>query len=200
MTTRIEMLNRALLRIGAVPLVSEADPGAPVHLAVYDSVMERLGAQPWSFFKRTVKLVRLSAAPVTNWTYAFQLPSDRMAPLRAIYPTSDTARKPSTDFDIEGDQLLCDLPEVWATYLALVSWERWPGDFRELFVTALMAELALSVREDRPLHDRLYAKAFGTPQQGGMGGLMGQALDNDSQGMPATIVGGGHNPLIDVRF
>ena len=80
------------------------------------------------------------------------------------------------------------------------AWERWPGDFRELFTVALMAELALSIREDRPLRNELYRQAWGTPQEGGRGGLFGAALDNDSQAIPSTIVGGGYNPLIDVRY
>lgn len=200
MTDRITMLNRALLRIGAEPLVTEADPGAPVHLAVYDSVLERFGAHSWSFFKVTRKLARLSATPDALWTYAFQLPADRIGAPRAIYPSADTARQPTTNYDLIGDQLLTDFPDIWATTLRLVGYERWPGDFREAFITALMAELALSVREDRALHDRLYAKAFGTPQQMGMGGLFGAALDNDSQAIPSTVVGGMVNPLIDVRF
>lgn len=199
MTDRITMLNRALLRIGAEPLVSEADAGAPAHLAVYDSVLERLGAQPWSFFKSTRQLARLTAAPTHGWSYGYTLPPDRMGPPRAVYAAADN-RQPTQDYDLIGDELHCNLPAVWITYLRLVSYERWPGDFRELFTTALMAELALSVREDRSLHDRLYQKAFGPPGQMGVGGLMAAALDMDSQGIPSEIVGGGINPLIDVRF
>jgi hypothetical protein len=56
------------------------------------------------------------------------------------------------------------------------------------------------VREDRPLHDRLYQKAFGTPQQMGQGGLYGMAMESDAQGVPSTPIAGGVNPLIDVRF
>lgn len=198
MTDRIVMLNRALLRIGAEPLVTELDPGAPAHLAIYDSVLERFAAKPWSFLKTTRRLPRLAATPEHGWAYAFQLPGDRMAPPRAVYPS--TERKATVEFDIIGDQLLADWPEIWITYLRTGGYELWPGDFREAFVTALMAELALSIREDRTLHDRLYAKAFGTPQQMGQGGLFGAALDTDSQGLPAEEMGGGENPLIDVRF
>jgi hypothetical protein len=196
---RITMLNRALLRIGAEPLVSEADPGAPVHLAIYDGVLELLAAQPWSFFKMTRKLARLSTAPVHGWAYAYALPPDRTGPPRGVYFAADN-RQPTQAYDLIGDELHTDLEAVWITYLRTVSYERWPGDFRELFVTALMAELALSVREDRTLHDRLYQKAFGTPAQMGVGGLMAAALDMDSQGIPSETVGGGINPLIDVRF
>lgn len=198
MTDRITMLNRALLRIGAEPLVTEADAGAPAHLAVYDSVLERMAAHPWSFFKQTRQLVRDSTAASSLWVYSYALPSDRMAPPRAVYASS-ASRQSTTAYDLIGDKLCTDHETIWITYLALQSYERWPGDFREAFTTALMAELALSIREDRALHDRLYVKAFGTPAQGGMGGLFAAALDNDSQGIPSTPIGGGVNPLIDVR-
>jgi hypothetical protein len=199
MSDRITMLNRALLRIGADPLVTELDPGAPQHLAIYDSTIERMAAHPWSFMKTTRQLVRLSAAPVpAHFLYAFQMPSLVGAP-RAVYADA-TQRRPVTDYDIEGDQLLTNWEAIYLSYMRLVEPARWPGDFREAFVTALMAELALSVREDRPLHDRLYQKAFGTPQQMGQGGLYGMAMESDAQGVPSTPIAGGVNPLIDVRF
>lgn len=200
MTDRITMLNRALLRIGEVPLVSEADPGAPVHLAVYDSVLERMASHPWTFFKATRRLARLATAPGQLWTYAFQMPTDRLGPIRALYASADTTRRPTTAYDIVGDQIHSDEAELWASLLVASGPERWPGDFRECFTTALMAELALSVREDRVLHDRLWTKAFGTPQEMGLGGIYGAALSNDNQSTPSVVIGGGGNPLIDVRY
>jgi hypothetical protein len=233
MTDRIEMLNRALLRIGANPLIDELDPSAAQHLAVYDSVLERMGSHPFSFFRTTIQLAKVDPAlagldptlPPTmppaafggryasqpGWPAfggsmyrfshrnAYQLPTDRIAAPRALYGDNDM-RQPFTDYDIEGDFLLTDREQVWCAYQRRTNPARWPGDFRECFTIAVMAELALSVREDRPLHDRLFAKAFGTPGQGGIGGLFATAMENDSQAQPSTIAGGGVNPLIDVRF
>lgn len=197
--SRIDMLNRALLRIGAVPLVSELDPGAPQHIAVYDSVLERVFAQPWHFAKTVRRLVRLDAAPdPAHFLYAYKIPPDMIGAPRAVYADADS-RQSITDYDIEGDLLLTDATQIWLAFSRLVDPPRWPGDVRELFVQALMAELALSVREDRTLHDRLWQKAFGTPSQNGVGGLMAVALEADSQGSPSTIIGGGFNPLIDCR-
>lgn len=198
MTDRITVLNECLMRIGAEPLVSEDDPGAPVHLAVYEAVLRHAASKPFSFFKVTRRLVRLSATP-DLWPYAYQLPSDRLGPPRAVYASSGS-RQPTTDYDLVGDQLLTTHAEVWAMLLVAANVARWPGDFREYFATAVMAELALSVREDRALHDRLYQKAYGTPSERGMGGLLGAALDMDSQGIPSTPAGGGVNPLVDVRY
>lgn len=198
---RITLLNRALLRSGANPLVSEQDPGAPIHLAVFDSVIERLFAYPFSFAKTTRRLNRRAAAPVpAHWPYAYALLTpDRIGPPLAVYPSSDL-RRATTDYDIVGDDLLGGFEQCWITHARLVGWERWPGDVRETFTVGLMAEFALSIREDRALHDRLYTKAWGTPQQMGQGGLFGQAIERDSQATPSDVVGNGDSPLIDVRW
>lgn len=194
------MINRCLMRIGAQPLQSESAPGAPQRLEVYEAVVERLGAHPWTFMKTTRRLARLTDAPSPKfYKYAFQLPSDMPGAPRAVYD-SETMRTPTTAYDIEGEsRLLANAEAIWISYSTLANPARWPGDFRELFATALMAEYALAIREDRPLHDRLYLKAFGTPSQDGKGGMFATALELDSQSVPSTVVGGGFNPLIDVR-
>lgn len=197
---RITLTNRALLRIGANPLIDETDPGAPVHLAVHDSVLERIFSYPFSFAKTTRRLVRKATAPSPeHWAYAYQLPAgDRVGPPLAVYADAEH-RRANTDYDIIGDELLTNAEQVWIVFARAVGWERWPGDVRETFVVALMAELALSIREDRALHDRLYQKAFGSPNQMGQGGLFGQAIERDAQATPSDIVGNGDSPLLDVR-
>lgn len=199
MTTRIEIINRALERIGEDPLVSDAGPGAGPYLAVYQSMLEMFAAQPWSFGMTTRRLPRLSAKPQQHWQYAFNLPADMAASLRAVYPSAD-GRTPTTAYDIEADgRLLTDHPEIWVKVRAITNPARWPGDFREAFTLGLMSEYALTIREDRPLRDKLRQDAFGSPSDGGVGGMLGAALANDNQALPSAVVGGGVNPLVDVR-
>lgn len=200
MTTRIEMLNRALLRIGADPLVAETDPAAPVHLAVFDSVVDYLcGLHPWTFFRMTRRLTRLEAAPAQHFAYAFELPRERTGPIRAVY-ASAVDRTPTTDYRLEGDRLLTDLPEIWCKFMALQPPVYWPGEFREGFTLLLMSELALSVREDPPLRDKLRQQALGTPSEQPHGGVIGQAIAADSQGEPSEVLGFDDNPLISARW
>lgn len=199
MSTRIEMLNRALLRIGADALGTEADPGAPVHLAVYDSVLEYLaGVHPWSFFKETRRLVRIDAAPEAHFQYQFQMPPDRIAALRAVYPAAEI-RKPTTAYTITGDRLLTDHPEIWVTFVKQRDPAYWVGEFREGFTLLLMSELALSIREDRPLRDSLRRDALGTPGEQPHGGIIGKAISSDNMAEPSVGIAGDYNPLIDVR-
>lgn len=201
---RIGVINSALVRIGALPVVDEQDPAAFQHVTIYDGVLADLASKPFDFFKTTRRLVQLGAAPEPRqYAYQFALPADRIGPLRAVYADAES-RVPTTDYEIEVREdgspvLLADAEKLWGTILRTVDPARWPGDFMEAFTMTLMAEFALSVREDRPLHDRLWQKARGTPQEAGMGGLMRTALENNSQESPAVVVGGGYNPLIDVR-
>lgn len=197
---RIVLINRALVRIGAVPLATEFDAAAQAPLAIYASVVEHLSSLPFSFLKSKRRLFRKTAPPdPPQWKHAFQLPPDRLGPPRAVYADKD-ARKPTTAYDLQGDELLADDPEIWAIVSADTDPNRWPGDFRELVMTALMAEMALSIREDRGLYDRLDAKAFGTPGQGRRGGMVAACLETDSQAIPSTMVGAQDNPLIDARW
>ena len=197
---RVKIINAALARIGARPIETDDDPFALPHVEIYESVIGRVFSYPWSFAKTTRRLIARADRPdPPHWEVWYDLPPDRSGPPRAVYADPEF-RRPVTDFDLADSRLLTHEPSVWLAFNRLTSWERWPGDVRELVVTAMMAEMALSIREDRPLHDRIYQKAFGTPQQGGMGGLLASALENDSQATPSTTVGGGENPLIDCRW
>ena len=203
MSNRIEMLNRALLRIGADPLETELDPGAPVHLAVYDSVFDYLcGVHPWTQFRETRRLPRLTAPPSRRYTYAFQLPPDRVGAPRGFYahdPALEQSRA-TTDYELEGEMVLTMFPNLWAKLLVRRHPGYWLGEFREGFTLLLMSELAMSIREDAVLRERLRRDALGTPSEQPHGGVIGQAIAADSQAEPSVECGGGLNPLIDARY
>src|SRR5690606_17673745 len=64
MTTRILLIDRALVRIGADPLGSESAPGAETHIATYQDVIEDLLTRhPWHFNTQVRQLNRLQAQP-----------------------------------------------------------------------------------------------------------------------------------------
>ena len=202
MAADLDAVNTALMRIGANPLNSESDPNAPQHMVIWASVLRRILASPWSFAKVKRRLLQLPAPDPAHYKFAFQLPTDKLSMPRAVY-TDAECKRPCTEFDVDGDganRLLIDHEQVWMSYMRMPPWERMPGDFQELLLTATMAELALSIREDRPLHDRLYAKAFGTPSEKGFGGMMGACLEADSAGQVSTPIDSGNNPLVDVRW
>lgn len=200
MTTRIDIINRQLLRIGSEPLQSEQADGADSHLAIYDSVLEDLISRyPWTFCTMTRRLVQKSQAPAQRWLYAYALPSDMLGSPRAVYD-SESRRAPLTDFELSTGELQADAASVWMTFQTKPSPVFWPGYFRELVVLAGAAEMALSVREDKTLRDVLRNDCYGTPSQMGEGGLFGQAKNYDAQSKPSPVVAEGVNPLIAVRY
>lgn len=200
MTTRIDIINRALVRIGEEPLQSEEAPGADTHLAVYDSILEMLlSLYPWSFARAVWRLARLSTAPAQHWAYAYQLPTDLLGAPRAAFNRSDR-RLPFTDWRLEGRTLLTDAEEVWLEGMRKPVPVYWPGYFRELVTKAIMSELALSVMQDKAIHTALREQVYGSEAMMGEGGLLGQAKAQDAQGQPSAVVAEGSNPLIDVRY
>lgn len=201
--TRIEHINRALVRIGSNPLQTDETRQALQHVEIYQGVVERLAASPFSFLKATQRLVQLPAAADPRFAYAYRLPPGMLGAPRAVYaqlPSFNGGARPITSYDISGEVLLSDCDQIWIVFTTLANPDRWPGDFRELVTLAMMAEMALSVREDRPMHDRLYQKAFGSPGQNGMGGLFAATLDADNQALPSDPVGNEDSPLLDARF
>lgn len=198
MTTRVEMLNRALLRIGADPVLGEDEPGADIYLACYDSVLLTLSVHRWTFFEKTARLVQLAEPPPRQWAYAYQLPAERIGGPLAVYE-SGSGGVPSHAWDLYGDQLHADMPECWWTGRVLRDPAYWPGDFAQGFELALMSALALSVREDAPLARVLREQAFGSLAENGLGGVVGGAFRRDQASRPSRRIGGGANPFVDVR-
>lgn len=197
---RLELINRALVRIGEEPIANESVPGADTHIAIYESVTrDLLSRYPWSFAKTTRRLARLTAAPEQHWQYQFQLPTDMIGAPRAVYASAD-CRQPTTSFALAGTKLLSDWPDIWLLYGAMADPVYWPGYFAELDTLAVMAEFAGSICEDFVKRERLRDNVYGSEQMMGEGGLLGQAKGLDSQAQPSAVIAEGRNPLIDARF
>lgn len=196
---RLTLIQRAQARIGDEPLASEADAGADTYVAIYDAkVEELLSRYPWTFATNIAKLSRLQAVPDIHFDYYYQLPSDALGELRAVYDTA-TCDRAFTDFRILQNRMATNAQAVWAEYIIQVPPQAWPGYFRELFIKALMSEFALSVAVDVAMHTRLAEQVYGPPHMLGEGGLLGEAKIRNSQGKPSRTLDHGPNPLVDVR-
>jgi hypothetical protein len=198
--TRIDMIDASLMRIGAEPLQSEAAAGADTHIAIFDSVSGYcLSANPFSWNTVTRKLVRLTAAPLRYWKYAFEKPSDMLGAPRAFYDNA-TCRVQFTEVELNDGVIQTNVTDLWMKMDKRSPVDQWPGYFVELIQVALMSQFALSVREDRALMVTLDQAAFGTPSENRQGGLMGVAMGIDAQGKPSPVVAMGRNPLTSARL
>lgn len=198
MTTRLDVINRALIEIGQTPVAEDVPPGDARVLEYETHIGALVSSYPWTFQTRLAQLNRLTAAAEAQRTYVFDLPSDMLGSPRAAYPNS-VRRQPTTDYEIRGRQLFTDHQEIWLRYTQAPQPARWPGYFLGLAVMVMKAQFALSVREDTVLWRTLTEMAFGTPQMMGEGGKIAEAKAIDASGKPSEIIAIGSNPLIAVR-
>jgi hypothetical protein len=198
--TRIDLIDAALLRIGAEPVMTESTDEAKAHIAIFDSLTGFcLSACPWTWNTVTRRLVRLSDPPQRYWKYQFEIPADMLGTPRAAYDSAGCER-PFTRWEMMDGRLLSDAGDVWLEMDKRSAPAAWPGYFQELVQVALMAEFALSIREDGTLRERLTQQAVGTPQEARQGGLMGVAMGIDAQSKPSYTLNIGANPLASARF
>lgn len=200
MTTRLDLIKSAQVRIGDRPLASEVAPGADVYLAIYDRVRDDLQSRySWSWNTVTRRLTRLSAVPDVHWAYFYQLPSDMIGAPRAVYSNAEY-RIPFHGYEITENRLATAAEEIYVRFSKRAEISIWPGYFIELFETVLRSEFAMSVREDSTLYARLREVAFGSEALMGQGGLFHQATSMDLQSQPSRVIAEGYNPLIAARY
>lgn len=199
MTTRIEIIDRALIRIGALPLQVETARGASQRIAEYADVVGGLMSHPWTFATRVRQLSQLSGTAQPHWTYRYALPADMIGAPRAVYESGDL-QIPSQSFELraaESDtrpgELLSSATAVWLRYTVNCAPQFWPAYFASLVVMALAAEFSLSVREDHPMRERLRREVYD------VGGMLERAKTLDAQAKPSPRLAISGNPLIDVR-
>lgn len=198
---RVTLINRALARIGCLPIQSIADPGPAGSgvLDTYEAVLEDLLSKyPWHFAKKFAALSRETATPPLGWTYAFVLPPDRLALPRAYYDSAASDR-PLTRFEVAGNRVYAMAEALFAEYQFRPEPNDMPAYFRELDLLALSAEYALEIREDTQLRQVLRRDAYGPPEMQGEGGQFKVAADLDAQANPSRQIEGGANPLTDIR-
>lgn len=163
-----------------------------------------LGKYRWTFANRVVRLARIIppdgvTGPMGN---AFTRPSDMIGAVNAWRDAADPLRGQRTPYVVESDGLFwSDDAVIFADYTANVPEERWPSWFRQLVVTAFAADLADHAQLRGQARD-LRAEAFGTPSEGGEGGLYAQARNEDSRMAPQRqlTTGVDPGPLVGARY
>lgn len=182
----IDLCSQATLLLGEGTIQSfeDGDIGSTCG-NLYDTLVEGwLSGYPWGFCKTKRKLARLTDAPLTGWTYAFQLPTDRMSDTYAVFDTDAVSASPIQEFDIFEDKLLANVTDIWLDYIFRPEETKWPPYFKIFAVNALAAAFALPITQDKSLSDDFFAKAFGSPSDNGKGGYYGAAMLIDSQARP----------------
>lgn len=139
----LDVVNEALVKLGAAPIASFEDAGAQASAAraIYRTTATRLMAETtWFWAMDIVRLPQLAGdvQKFDRYKYVYQLPTDN---IRVI------GMKNGRDFRILGDKLHTTESEVNLLYIKDVPEDRWPGYFRELVVDTLASVLAISVTD-----------------------------------------------------
>ncbi len=144
--TKIGMCSRALLKIG-VQAISSFDDGsveAEVAQNLYPGVCDHLlSSYPWSFATAQKRLARLSAQPIADFSYAYQLPSDFLRALSV--GTGDQGR--GVSYRIQEQRLHTDMEGVILTYIFRPDETAFPPYFSHCLITHLAAEFCLPLTE-----------------------------------------------------
>jgi len=199
--TDIELCSRALTRLGAHPIQSFTD-GTDIASAcdsVYGSILEsELSVYPWRFAMKKATLAQLADTPVNEWTYAYQLPTDRIGAPFALFDSTRVGATPFKRYEVFADKIFTDANQLVIDYPYKPSESAFPAYFSEFMVLAIASALAMPVTDQANTADFYHAKAYGTPSENGNGGALGRARRADSaQNPPQQIV---DFSLVDARF
>lgn len=152
--TEVSICNSALIKIGAERILSLDDNTARAKLLkeIYPLVRDDLiSSHPWNFATGRVALAALATAPLYEWSYNFQLPSDCLR----VYGT-DIDPDP---WKVEEGKLLCNSGTVTIKYIKQVTdTAKFSAYFVETFACRLAAEIAYALTQSTTLKDSAEAK------------------------------------------
>lgn len=178
MASEIDIYNRALIAVGAEPVISLDQDTTRIGIlsALYPTERDIvLRAHPWNCAVRRVTLAQIVAAPLFGYDHAYELPTDPYC-LRVL-----ALEDPSIEYRIEGRQLLTD--EGAPLYATLIVRVEDVGQFDALLLDAIALRLAWRTAyrftENRTLADDLLNQ---------YGAVLREARSIDAQeGTPETI-------------
>jgi hypothetical protein len=199
--TDIQICQRALMALGAAPINSFDTPGdtAKMLKISYPAIRSTvISSYKWECMKTSKELTREAGTP-DGFRYAFIMPGDMIGAPSAVYWSNAPYIRATSGFEIRGRRILSNYERLWCEYSVEKPEEEWPAWFAELMVAAVCAEIAFMVTDQGNVQDLWESKAYGTPSENRIGGLMGQAMTLDAQGS-GNNPGLADNAFIDARF
>lgn len=206
MTTREELINSSLQRIGAGALQSVSAPNAEKLTTLYEDQLALItGMKPWTFSFETHQCVRdLEGDAHPFWLYRYRLPNTRLGPPVAVFdrPRRDSVPggRPFTDFEYHGEHLVTDAEQIFVRVQVKPKIHFMPPLFIETLKTVVAGHAALMLHEDMKTRLQLLREALGDERVPGDLGLIGKASTIDAQRHPSEVIMDEGGPLIDVRF
>lgn len=204
--TDLDVCNLAIGRISG-DRIDEIGEESPLGVFCEDNYVHVkevvLGKYRWTFANRIMRLARLEIDPgeITPCAFKFARPADLAGAVHDWRDSADPMQKRQSLYVLETNGFFwCDEAVVFAEYTAAVPETGWPTWFRQLVVTAFAADLADNAQLRTQARD-LRSEAWGTPSEGGEGGLYAQARNEDARMAPQRqlVSGVDAGPLVAAR-
>lgn len=154
-TTAAQLCNIALARVGQRQFIDNLDENnaqaklcKTLYAPARDTVLESFA---WQFAARRATLALLAAVTRDGWTYAYDLPSDCLAPREIYAGTRNPAGEQRIPWSVEDDPtygriVLTDQAEAVLSYTrAMETVALFPPLFIEALAWKLASDLALSL-------------------------------------------------------
>lgn len=181
--TKIGLISKALVLCGEKPLTSLSDNryGATVGSNLFELIYEsELQSNRWRFAMTKRALSRLVNAPLNQWQYAYQLPTDMLLPV-GIYPVD-------LKYEIYAGHLYTNRATVELDYMFKPEVTAVPAYFALLLTYALARDMIKPITESDSAVKIMESK-YNMQRS--------RALLADAQGRPAKPVQ--HSPFTDNR-
>lgn len=202
-----DVASKALARLGEGPISSfdeDTEAAEKVNLLYEETILDLLANYQWQWAsKRAILSVDGAEIPKNEWSKAFLLPTirtDRVGNPYRVYRTTALRAPEFFEYELEGRHLLTNADTIVIEYTQRKPESVWPGYFVTLAVEALAATLALPITENASKEEWHTVKAFGTPAEGGEGGLFGRAMRADAMGEPMRGLLDETDPMAEARF
>jgi hypothetical protein len=199
--TDVSLCSRALVGLGAGSISSfdEETDRATICRETYPGLKAALLSKyAWRFLMTKKALTRDAVAPIGEWAYSYIVPGEALS--GAAHAVFYDASHPlaAARYELFGRRIYTDEAVVFIDFVENKPEGAWPAYFQQLMVYAIRAEIAFAVTDQQGVADHWSEKAYGTPQEAGLGGAFGDAMTLDAQG--SANIGLRNDALVDARF
>lgn len=191
MASKLSIISGAAVRLGGVPVISltEDTKAAQSGDSLYDTILEgTLANHRWGFAKGKISLSLLADAPLNEWSYAYQLPTNpKLLSLVRVYPRMNYARYE--------DKIYCNSNQgIDIDYIYAPDASKFPPYFVELMEVRMAAAMAIPVTGSRTLRSEMLGEISGNNLEPG---LWAKATGRDAQEYPQVPIE--DSPYVQVR-
>lgn len=138
-TSKVSIASNALILLGDAPISSFDDPGAGAQTAsnLYEtSYQSLLAMHRWRFSTKKATLSKLVQAPLNEWQYQYQIPTDNIAIL-TVYPNGE--------YEIYDDKIYSNNSSLDIDYVFRVDESKIPLWFAKVVEFYLAMQFAIPV-------------------------------------------------------